>query len=269
MATAQDQATGQLGALPFGTIIGGPLVAAVEAQAAAARSTVEFIDAVGFAAPVGPVTSIVVDDGGSGYGTSAPAVTIGDAPGGGATAAATAVLDKGGAVTSVTIVTAGSGYTTAPTVTIGDAPSGGTTATATASIARPLQYVRFSYTSGDESRELLVPLLTIVPIPYIRIDDMTVQFKANISAESATDSTRTSTESRAAELGVTGKYGWGPASVQASFNASYSSKKDSTSAATSKYSVEYTMDVYVHVVQDDLPKGMQTVLGLLSDGIGA
>lgn len=34
--TVQSDATGQLGALPFGNIIGGPLVAAVEAQAKAA-----------------------------------------------------------------------------------------------------------------------------------------------------------------------------------------------------------------------------------------
>ena len=45
----QDNATKQLGALPFGNIIGGPLVAAVEAQAKAARSTVEFIQSVAFA----------------------------------------------------------------------------------------------------------------------------------------------------------------------------------------------------------------------------
>lgn len=39
----QDDANKQLGSLPFGNIIGGPLVAAIEAQAKAARSSVDFL----------------------------------------------------------------------------------------------------------------------------------------------------------------------------------------------------------------------------------
>lgn len=193
----QDDAVKQLGALPFGNIIGGPLVAAIEAQAKAARSTVEFIESVAFAP-----------------------------------------LAEGSDANTV----------------------------------REVQNIRFQYESKDPEGEfqkvtLTVPLLAIVPIPYIRIDDMTIQFKANISAETASaDTTKKSTETNV-NANVTGKYGWGPAKVEASFNASYSAKKDSTSAANSKYAVEYTMDVYVHAVQDDMPAGMQTVLKLLNESI--
>ena len=65
------------------------------------------------------VSSITLDDGGSGY-TSAPTVTIGD-DGGGSGATATAVLTDN-VVTSITVGTGdgGSGYTSAPTVTVGD-----------------------------------------------------------------------------------------------------------------------------------------------------
>ena len=184
----QDEATKQLGALPFGNIVGGPLVAAIEAQAKAARSTVDFIQAVAFT----------------------------------------------------------------PTSTAAN---------------KELQMVDFVYRSGGADTRLSVPLLVIVPIPYIRIDDMTIQFKANISAETTSADTTTVGDSTAVNANVSGSYGWGPAKVQASFSAAYSAKKDSTSAANSKYAVEYTMDVYVHAVQDDMPAGMQKVLNILNESI--
>lgn len=191
--SVQSEATGQLGALPFGNIIGGPLVAAVEAQAKAARSTVDFIQSVAYK----PLSS----------GTTDPET------------------------------------------------------------ARELQTVEFVYESGGQNVKLSVPLLSIVPIPYIRIDDMTIQFKANISAETASEDTTTEETKKDVNANVTGKYGWGPAKVEASFNASYSAKKDSTSAANSKYSVEYTMDIYIHAVQDDMPGGMVEVLKILKENI--
>ena len=190
----QDDATKQLGSLPFGSLIGGPLVAAVEAQAQAARTTVEFIQAVAFK-----------------------------------------VDETSGTVTS------------------------------------ELQTVEFTYerVEGEtkQTATLTVPLLTIVPIPYIRIDDMTVDFKANISAESSSEDTTYKSTEKTVDTNITGKYKWGPAKTQASFSAAYSAKKDSSSARDSKYSVEYTMDIYIHAVNDDLPKGMETVLNILSESI--
>ena len=192
----QDDANKQLGSLPFGNIIGGPLVAAIEAQAKAARSSVDFIQSVAY-------KPLAVEQDG----------------------------------------------TTAPNA------------------ARELQTVEFVYESGDKNVKLSVPLLSIVPIPYIRIDDMTIQFKANISAETASQDTTTTGTNANVNANVTGRYGWGPAKVEASFNASYSAKKDSTSAANSKYSVEYTMDIYIHAVQDDMPGGMVEVLKILKESI--
>jgi hypothetical protein len=115
---------------------------------------------------------------------------------------------------------------------------------------------------------LIVPLLTIVPIPYIRIDDMTIQFKANISASAEQESTDTSSSSTNVGGSASVRFGIGPFfRGNANFNANYSSKKDSTATQNSKYSVEYTMDVYVHAVQDALPAGMSKVLNMLNENI--
>ena len=79
------------------------------------------------------VAVINITGGGSGY-VSAPLVSF--AGGGGAGAAATAVI-SGGSVTRIYITNGGTGYATAPTVTIAPPPAG-TTATATSQLAGTL-----------------------------------------------------------------------------------------------------------------------------------
>ncbi len=74
------------------------------------------------------VSSVTIDDGGSGYGT---APTIGFSGGGGTNAAGTAVLTDG-AVTAINMTNYGYGYTSAPTVTF--VGGGGSGALATANV---------------------------------------------------------------------------------------------------------------------------------------
>jgi hypothetical protein len=175
----QDLARQQLGMLPFGSLIGGPLNAAIEAQAKAATTSLEFIKSL------------------------------------------TETTD--GKVLSVT----------------------------------------FKYKNGDDIKELEVPLISIVPIPFLRIDSMNVSFKANISATNNTTETNSESVKKDAKMSVSGKYWF----VKASFDASVSSKKDSSSTRDSKYSVEYTMDINVHAVQDDMPAGLSKVLNILTDSV--
>lgn len=176
-------ATDALAAIPFDSLIGSPLGAAIKAQATAAKSTVDFIRAVGLN------------------------------------------KDASGNMEAITVV--------------------------------------FSYQKGASTVNLIVPLLTIVPIPYIRIDNMDIDFKANISASSSTSSTETDSTSFGGQ--VSGSIDYWVASV--SFSANYSSKKDSTATANSAYSVEYTMDVSVHAVQDSMPAGLAKVLNILQESI--
>jgi hypothetical protein len=80
----------------------------------------------------GPVSSVTVTSGGSGY-TVAP--TVGFSGGGGSGATATAQIDPvAGTVTNVTIVTGGTGYSSAPTVVFTNDATGGSGVAATATI---------------------------------------------------------------------------------------------------------------------------------------
>ncbi len=90
------------------------------------------------------VINILITNGGSGYGTSPPTITI--SGGGGTGATATANLTNG-SVTSVTITAPGSGYSSGVTATI-SAPTSGTTATGTVVLGNALTAVLQNY-DGD------------------------------------------------------------------------------------------------------------------------
>jgi hypothetical protein len=123
--------------------------------------------------------------------------------------------------------------------------------------------VTFTFQQGPRTVNLIVPLLTIVPVPYIRIDTLTIDFIANISAESSTSFSESASSAFEGSVSASAKWLF----FSASFDASYSSKKDSTGTANSSYSVEYTMNVAVRASQDSLPAGLASILNILQESI--
>lgn len=207
----QQKAVGLISQIPFGAIIGGPLNAAVDAQAAAATACYEFIKNVGFE------LETQKDANGN---------VIKDANGN--------PITLPGKVREITFRYERKGPPPA---------AGGAAVVATT--------------------EITVPLLTVMPLPFIRIESLTVAYKVSITAEDTHTDTTTTGRTGAVDAG--GSFGWGL--WKAEFKGSVSSKKDSTATNTSKYSVEQTMDVNVHAVQDDMPAGMAKILSLLTDAI--
>ena len=115
----QEQSISLLNKVPFGAIIGGPLKAAVEAQAAAAVACADFIQKIGF----------------------------------------DPILDSAGKPTGQSSI---KNITFTFERQVPPPQAGGTPTTA-----------RFTLT---------VPLLSIMPLPFIRIESLTVNFKVAISA---------------------------------------------------------------------------------------
>ena len=184
--TPSSVATSALQGIPFSSLIGGPLGAAVDAQAKSAKTTIDFIQNVGLTGPPEDRKTIQVE---------------------------------------------------------------------------------FVYYADGREAKLIVPLLTILPIPYLAVDSVDIHFKASINASSSTYQEDTSSQEMAAGGSADVSVGYGPFSAKAHFEASYSSKKDSKATQESKYSVEYTMDVAVHAGQDDMPAGLAKVLNILGDSI--
>lgn len=271
----------ELASIDFESMIGGPLIAVVNAQAQAAVSSVNFIKQAGFKAgpsgqspddtqvgdpiyvsfkypkevapyqPARPpaVTGITVSSGGSGY-TSAPAVSF--SGGGGSGLEATAVV-SGGAVTAVNITNPGSGYTSAPTVSFSGGGGSNATATATFFVGAPAQAAQI------QEMKLEVPFLTLLPIPFIRIDLTTVDFNAKINSMEY----RKTDTSFQIDASLQAKAGWLWGSAKLKVSTSY--KRSTTQGMNVERT--YSMAVHVKAVQDEMPAGMEKILGILEDSI--
>lgn len=115
--------------------------------------------------------------------------------------------------------------------------------------------VVFTYEKENRKVQLHVPLLTIVPIPYIAIESVDISFKANVTAmETKYDKTQEGA-SLSAYTSSRPRYG---------VYSSYSTKKDSYSSQNSSYNVEATIDIAVHARQDSMPAGLGKVLEILN-----
>jgi hypothetical protein len=279
----------ELSSIDFEAMLGGPLRAVVNAQAQAATSSVNFIKAVGFkpgdptdntkpevgdpiyvsfkypkeVAPYQPpvaaqVTSIDVTTAGSGY-TSPPNITA--TGGGGSGLQMTATLDANGGIASIDITDPGSGYSSKPTINIPNAPAAGTNAAATANFTPGSSAVAAQF----QVMALEVPILTMLPIPFIRIEETTIDFNAKINSveEVKTDET----VKFKAELDA--KVQYPPLFSVATVNLKVSTSYQKNTQTGSKVDRTYSMAVHIRAVQDEMPAGMEKMLGLLEDAIKA
>lgn len=279
----------ELSSINFESMLGGPLMAVVNAQAQAAMSSVNFIKAVGFkpgnaddptkaqtgdpiyvsfkypkeVAPFQPevpaqVTAINVGTAGDGY-TSPPLVTF-SGGGGGTGLAAEAVIDGAGAVTAINITDPGSGYTSAPSVSVAT-ETGATRAQATAVFAAKKDAVAAQF----QTMMIEVPILTMLPIPFIRIEETSIDFNAKINSveEVKTD------ETFKFDAKLDAKVQYPPLFSVATVRLKVSTSYQKNTQTGSKVDRTYSMNVHIRAVQDEMPAGMEKILGILEDSIAS
>ena len=107
----------------------------------------------------------------------------------------------------------------------------------------------------DAEVNISVPFLTMLTIPALRIETLTIDFNAKLTS---TETSNVSSEFAAsAELGINYKL--------VNFKASASYKR----TASSGTSVEktYNLGVRVHAVNDEIPAGLDRILTMLEDSI--
>lgn len=276
----------ELASIDFASMLGGPLVAVVNAQTQAAMSSVNFIKEVGFMPPAqeqdvttqgvgapiyvafkypkevapydpgapGIITGATVSNPGSGYTPGTVTVT----PGGDGTGlAATATADANGAITAVTVTNGGTGYTNA-TLTIAAPGTGGTQATAAATLIPK----RAAAPAQIQEMKLEVPILTMLPIPFIRIESTTIDFNAKINSVEYTKTDTTLKVDAKLQVGY-GKPFVG--SVKLNVSTSY----QRTTQQGTNVERTYSMPVHIRAVQDEMPAGLERILGILEDAIKA
>ncbi|HSZ69429.1 MAG TPA: DUF2589 domain-containing protein [Solirubrobacteraceae bacterium] len=112
-----------------------------------------------------------------------------------------------------------------------------------------------------EEVKLSVPILTLAPIPYIRVADTKITFKAKIDAmERSQVDTSLKVDGK---LEAEAKWFFGSAKLQVS-TAFQRDTKDETQTTRS-----YSLDIEVHAVQDEMPGGLERILTILESTIDA
>lgn len=274
---ARNYAIEAVSSLPFGMLIGAPLSAGIEAQTQAAKATIDFILQVGF------LPSTAIDQQGNlvpdpdlpdvTEPDRAPATNTNPSTNAGQTrmvtftytttnadpavvaiaqAAATAAAQAQGAQAAAQAVQNTPGVTPAMTAAANAAAQaqGATAATVAEAIV----------ISTNQTATITVPLLSVVPIPFFSIDEMTIDFVAKIT-EAITASSKAAKQI-VASASTQAKGGWGP--VSGGFKAGLSSTHSSTSERSSKYQTELTMTIHVRASSESMPKGMAKVLDMLA-----
>jgi len=303
MAIQEYKPGQELSSVDFQAMIGGPLSAIVDAQAQAALSSVNFIKSVGFTpdtedtegklvpgSPVyvtfkypkvlapyqagtrGAVSTIGVGTAGSGYTDGQVNVTI---SGKGSGASAVASIEDG-EVKSITVTSGGSGYDSATTVSITSGSGTGFTGSVTVEDIDGTPAV-------VEQMELEVPILTMLPIPFIRVEEAEIDFHAkitsmsyaNVASNFSASSGSTIRTSLSGSRNAGGGLNLGFFSVGAKNRSRYSGSTvlrtnasyRSSSRAGNKIEKVFQLGVKVKVSQDEMPEGMEKLMGILEDSI--
>lgn len=110
-----------------------------------------------------------------------------------------------------------------------------------------------------QTQELSVPILTMLPIPFIRIDSTTIDFNAKINS---VEYQKTDTNLKV-DASLEAKAGWLWGSAKLNVSTSY---QRSTSQGTN-VDRTYSMAVHIKAVQDEMPAGMEKLLGVLENAI--
>ncbi|MFP4065755.1 MAG: DUF2589 domain-containing protein [Bacteroidales bacterium] len=130
-----------------------------------------------------------------------------------------------------------------------------------------LRYVDFAYSKSipnedntafvEKSVEIRVPFLTMLVIPSLRIEEMTIDFNAKLTS---TETANVSKEFAAGtELGINFK--------MVNFKATASYKR--TSSRGTKTEKTYNLGVHVLAVNDEIPAGLDRILTMLEDSIAS
>jgi len=204
----------ELASIDFESMLGGPLVAVINAQAQAAMSTVNFIKEVGFKKPEE------------------------DQEAGGDTSTEEPIY------VSFKYPKEISPYVPAdPGDPDADPP-------VPATPYQPAVY---------ETQELRVPILTILPIPFIRIDETTIDFNAKINS---VEYRKTDTNLKISSS-LEAKAGWLFGSAKLKVSTSY----QRSTQQGSKVNRTYSLAIHIKAVQDEMPAGMERMLGILENAI--
>lgn len=259
----------ELSSIAFDKIIGGALDAVVKAQNNAAMTTVNFIKEIGFTgdkpttvefkyeketAPAYRTYQIKIDNGGSNYSPDeAITLKVGDVT------LASSIILKDGVITEVRIENTAnlSGVSTDSDITVTSAVGTGASLKLTVSTTPAV----------TQKMNMEIPLLTMLPIPNIRIANTDIEFNVKINSINTTSESSDTTTNFKNETNAGYRSWWSGVNVNTSFNTSVASQKKSSS--TEEIKKEFSLQIKIHAVQDEMPAGIAKVLDILEENMNS
>ena len=115
--------------------------------------------------------------------------------------------------------------------------------------------VAFKYEDGSESVALDVPLLSIINIPSLCVDEIGINFDMEVSTQTASKSSTDSSATASASVG------WGCWSAKFEGKVSHHSENSRKSDTSAKYTVSVKG-------KQEKPEGLMKVLDMLNNSIG-
>ncbi len=280
----------EISSIDFGAIIGGSLNAVVAAQSQSANTTVDFIKSVGFN------TTTTKDENGNEIESHTPinvAFTYDKIT-------APAQVQKG-RTASATVSSGGTGYTDdviehyklksgdkeiplasvkvaddkVTDVQVGIIPdditddelktvtlefSDGKNTANNAQLALTVKEDTVQIPATVQKMKLEVPILTMMPIPFIKIAHADIDF--NVKINSVTNTNSSSTTNVKTDMSVQTRF-----FAKTSLSASFSNQKSTSSSEEVKK--DYSLNINIHAVQDDMPAGVSRILDILEESVTA
>lgn len=290
----------ELSDLNFSALIGGPLGAIVDAQTKAALATVDFVKSVGFTPDseddaTGEITpgepiyvsfkypkmvqpyqpsipaadavtgQVEISNGGSGY-------VMGDSLTVSSLTFEVDGVDGSGAITSIKDVTG----TASNSNGVGETGGSGSNALFDITGYAAATPVIPAVPAVFEEMKLEVPILTMMPIPFIRVEEGNIDFNAKITSmeysrvgtefKFGTSST-ISNQNTNKNYSFAGTFNFNKNvnTVNLKTNVSY----QRNTRQGSKVDKTFHMGVKIKVVQDEMPEGMEKLLNILEGAITA
>lgn len=296
----------ELSSLNFGAIIGGPLKAVVEAQAQAAHTTVDFVKSVGFEegqpteegkssfsgkpiyvsfkypkeiAPfvpaVGEKLTITVDVSGGGYKQNGE--TIIDSINVGADTTKPLSLDKftieygdNGEIKSIEIIDITADvkdlFKNKATQNLTIKLKAGQTPTSPAKLTATYRKAMESSPAVYQDMQIEVPILTMMPIPYLKIQYADIELNVKINSVSNTSNQNESNTKIDSKTTASASFGlFSKFKAQTELNASYSNQ--SKSASSEEVKKDYSLNIKIHAAESEMPAGMSKILDILEASI--
>ena len=279
----------EMSSIAFDKIIGGALNAVVSAQNTSSMTTVEFIKNVGFqndakgntvkpvyvdfkypkeVAPYRAATPdsfrVEIKNGGAGYDEEElnnGAYTVGGAN----DVKLSFTVNTDGAISAVNVI--GGTDKLMEKLKSAETVSVDVTAKTETGNKAAISITKVAGTKATPAKfqdmTLQVPLLTIVPIPFIRVASTDIELNVKInSIFNSSDTSDTNVDSSVTASASTKAFFF-KGSINMNASVAHQQKK----STTEEVKKEYSLNIKIHAVQDDLPAGMSRILDILEESI--